>query len=69
MAELFDIEFLINPFSFKSKATIFGSFMFETNFSIRLCEVEESESMILLDLLKVIASFIVKVESSSIAFV
>lgn len=69
MAELFDIEFLVNPFPFKSKATILGSFMFETNFSIRLCEVEESKSMILFDLLKVIPSFIVKAESSSIAFV
>ena len=69
MTELFDIEFLISPFSFESKTTIFSSFMFKTDFSVRLCEIEQSECMILFDLFKVVTSFIIEIESSSIGFV
>lgn len=69
MTEFFYIKFLVSPFSFESETTVLSSFVFKSNFSVRLCEIKQSKCVILFNLFKIVTSFIIKIKSSTIAFI
>lgn len=69
MTEFFNVKFLVSPFSFKGETAILSSFVFQSNFSVRLCEIKQSQCVVLFNLFKIVTSFVIKVKSSTIAFI
>lgn len=69
MTELVYLKLFVSPLSFESESTEFGCLVLEVNFGVSLGQVKESQSVVFLNLFKVISSLVVEIELPSIAFV